>query len=128
MSVNASANMAAAIAGWGEDMPRWVRLLASACDSDNQRVVAERLGKSSGYVSRILRRVYSGSYEEAEKLVRAAYGHEDVICPLWGAIPLASCIRARRRKAVPRSQSEHEYRRTCPTCPNNTDRVMENVQ
>ena len=119
-------NVQRAIAAWGVDMPAWVRLLASACDTTNQRQVADRLGKSSGYVSRIINRVYSGSYEEAEVQVRAAYGSEDVLCPLWGPIPLQSCLTNRRRKAPPRNQAHHLHAATCPTCPNNTDRREEN--
>lgn len=115
-------NVAKATAAWGADMPPWVRLLASACDATNQRQVGNRLGKSSGYISRIINRDYTGSYEEAEKQVRAAYGAEDVLCPLWGPIPLASCMMNRRRRAPPRNQAHHLHAATCPTCPNNTDR------
>jgi len=122
MAASASANIVTATAAWGADMPAWVRLLASACDASNQRKVGDRIGRSSGCVSRILSRKYAGSYEEAEILVRQAYGSEDVVCPIWGAIPLASCVRARRRKGPPRNHAHHLHAKTCPTCPNNTDR------
>jgi hypothetical protein len=115
-------NVDRATAAWGHDMPAWVRLLASACDGANQRAVGDRLGKSSGYVSRILNRNYAGSYREAETLVRAAYGAEDVACPLWGPIPLSSCIRNRRREGPPRNQAHHLHAVHCPACPNNSDR------
>ena len=122
MSLNASStNAERASAAWGSDMPVWVRLLATACDADNQRVVGERLGKSSGYISRVLSRTYAGSYEEAERLVRATYGGEDVDCPLFGPIPLASCLRARRRKGPARNHLQKQYAATCPTCSNNND-------
>ncbi|SCW56038.1 hypothetical protein SAMN02927924_01355 [Sphingobium faniae] len=122
MSLNVSAtNLERAAVAWGEDMPAWVRLLASACDTDNQRVVGERLGKSSGYISRIINRSYAGSYPEAERLVRATYGAEDVTCPLFGPIPLSSCMRNRRRKGPPRNQIHHQYAAACPACPNNSD-------
>ncbi|MDC6695420.1 hypothetical protein, partial [Leclercia adecarboxylata] len=71
---------------------RYARLgpvAATACDKDNQRIVADRLGKSSGYVSRLINRRYAGSYSEAETIVRMVYGQEDVACPLFGPIPLA---------------------------------------
>jgi hypothetical protein len=122
MSVNLETNMQRAAAAWGSDMPPWIRLLASACDTANQRQVGARLGRSSGYISRILSRKYAGSYEEAEMQVRAAYGAEGVLCPLWGPIPLSSCLINRRRKAPPRNQAHHLHAATCPTCPNNTDR------
>jgi len=116
-------NLQRATAAWGSDMPAWVRLLASACDTTNQRQVGDRLGKSSGYISRLLNRSYGGSYEEAEIQIRAAYGTDDVVCPLWGPIPLSSCLRNRRREAPPRNQAHHLHASTCPTCPNNTDRA-----
>jgi hypothetical protein len=119
---SAATNVAKAEAAWGATIPGWVRLLASASDAGGQRRVAERLGKSSAYVSRLINRSYGGSYEEAETLVRAAYGNEDVVCPIWGSIPLASCIRNRRRKGLPRNQVHHLHARHCPACPNNTDR------
>ena len=124
MASNATVtNLDRARAAWGEDMPAWVRLLASACDASNQRQVGDRLDKSSGYISRILNRNYAGDYREAELQVRAVYGSDDVVCPLWGPIPLASCLRNRRREGPPRNQAHHLHDRTCPTCPNNTDRA-----
>lgn len=118
-----SVNHTKAIAAWGVDMPEWVRLLASACDTTSQRAVAEKLGKSGGYVSRLINRCYLGSYEEAETLVRAVIGEEGVVCPIWGeTIPLTSCLRNRRRTDPPNNQALRLYAQRCPTCPNNTDR------
>lgn len=119
---SALSNVDRARTSWGADMPAWVGLLASACDAANQRSVADRLGRSGGYVSRVLNRSYAGSYDEAETIVRAAFGNEDVVCPIWGAIPLASCLRNRRRRGVPQNQAQLLFARTCPTCPMNTDR------
>ncbi|UIJ46920.1 winged helix-turn-helix domain-containing protein [Sphingomonas cannabina] len=115
-------NLDKAHAAWGADLPEWVKILAEACDRTNQREVADRLGKSGGYVSRIIRRDYAGSYDEAETLVRARLGAEVVACPLWGEIPLSSCLKLRRRKAPPQNHMHHACARTCPDCPNNTDR------
>lgn len=123
MSVKIFSNIARAQSAWGDDMPRWVRLLASACDATSQRVVADRLGKSSGYVSRIVNRLYTGSYAEAEVLVRRFYGSEDVTCPIYGPIPEKSCILNRRRKGQPRNWYERQFASTCPDCPNNVDGV-----
>ncbi|HEX7820654.1 MAG TPA: helix-turn-helix transcriptional regulator [Sphingobium sp.] len=114
-------NLARASSAWGTDMPRWVRLLASACDARSQRAVADRIGKSSGYISRLISNSYEGSYGEAETLVRAAFGNEDVVCPLYGPIPLSSCVRNRRRPGPARNQAHHLYASTCPTCANNSD-------
>ena len=107
---------------WGADMPEWVGILARACDEANQREVGNRLDRSSGYISRVINRTYAGSYEEAEQLVRSRLGAAVVACPIWaGEIPLAACIRNRRRKGSPRTKMHHTYARTCPRCPNNTD-------
>lgn len=118
---NDLSNMARATSAWGANMPRWVHLLASACDATSQLKAAEKIGKSGPYVSRIIRNDYPGDLAEAEKLVRAAWGQEGVVCPLWGPIPLASCMTARRRSAPPTNRVHHLHRGTCPTCPNNPD-------
>lgn len=118
----AATNLDRARAAWGADMPRWVQLLATACDATSQREAADKLGKSNGYVSRLLNNRYPGDLAEAEKLVRAAWGQEDVVCPLWNAaIPLASCMAARRRDLPPSNSIHHLHRRMCPVCPNNPD-------
>lgn len=114
-------NLDRARGAWGSDMPRWVQLLASACDATSQREAGAKLGKSNGYVSRLLNNCYPGDLAEAEKLVRAAWGHEDVVCPLWGPIPLASCMANRRRSLPAQNSVHHLYKRACAGCPNNTD-------
>lgn len=122
MSASLLTNRERAAAAWGIDMPAWVRLLASACDATNQRAAGGRIGRDSSYISRVLRKTYAGSYEEAELLVRAAFGAEDVVCPVWGAIKLETCIRNRRHPGPPRNQMQHLNAANCPLCPNNTDR------
>ena len=127
MSINLpSTNLAKATAAWGDDMPRWVRLLASACDKATQRAVADRIRAagfdcSSGTVSRLINCAYPASYSEPERAVLAVYSGDEVGCPLYGPIPLASCIRNRRRKGAPLNSVHHQYAATCPDCPNNTD-------
>jgi hypothetical protein len=110
-----------AIAAWGADMPAWVRLLASACDATSQRIVGERIGRNSSLISRLINRTYTASYDEAEMRVRSAYGAEDMVCPVFGPIPLASCMTNRRRTGTPRNPVHHQFASVCPTCPNNTD-------
>lgn len=116
-------NRERATAAWGAEMPAWVGLLASAADATNQRLVAEKLGRSSGYVSRIINALYPGDLAEAERQVRAVFGAEEVICPLpfGGPIPLKTCIRNRRR-ARPANWMHLAHASACPSCPNNTDR------
>lgn len=121
MSVNLS-NQQRAASAWGNPMPEWVRLLAEACDRSSQGAVARELDRSNGYVNRLIHRTYAGSYPEAENIVRAKFSADEVACPLWGKIPLASCLQLRRRKAAPQNRMHQTCARTCPTCPNNTDR------
>lgn len=113
-----------ALAAWAPETPAWVLLLADACDRTNQRSVADTLGKSGGYVSRLVNRSYAGSYPEAEQLVRARLGAEEVMCPLFGRMPLKTCIRNRRRER-PANWAQVRFSQTCPDCPNNTDRNEE---
>lgn len=120
MSLNLT-NRDKAVIAWRPDAPAWVLLLAEHCDRTNQRAVADRLGKSSGYVSRLINRSYAGSYPEAEQLVRARFGAEDVMCPVFGTMPLKTCIRHRRR-ARPANWMQLRLAGACPDCPNNTDR------
>lgn len=120
MPVNQT-NRERAEAAWGSTPPEWIAVLARACDATNQRAVADRLGASSGYVSRILNNRYPGDLVEAERQVRAALGAERVTCPLFGDMALKTCI-ANRRRTRPANWAHVQYARTCPDCPNNTDR------
>lgn len=126
MSVKVTAdlsNFAKAQRAWGADLPEWVSVLARACDTANQREIGSRLDRSSGYISRVINRTYTGSYEEAEQLVRSRLAADRVLCPIWqDEIPLKACMSNRRRKAPPRTQMHHAYARVCPGCPNNLDR------
>lgn len=110
-----------ASAAWAPDVPAWVLLLADSCDRTSQRIVGDQLGKSAGYVSRLINRSYAGSYPEAEQIVRARFGAEEVMCPLFGTMPLKTCIRNRRRQR-PANWAQVQLARACPDCPNNTDR------
>jgi hypothetical protein len=105
-----------------EDCPEWVLDLARACDATSQGAIAERLGKSGGYVSRILNAKYTGSYDEAERQVRAILGGDEVDCPAFGTMPLSTCIRARRRRTPPINTLQRCFAQHCPTCPLNSDR------
>jgi len=117
---NVNSNRTKAIAAWTAEAPAWVLVLADACDKTSQRAVADQLGKSSGYVSRLISRSYAGSYPEAEQLVRATLSAEEVVCPLYGQMQLKTCIRNRRREKSA-NWMHVQFAQTCPTCPNNTD-------
>lgn len=110
-------------AAWDGTPPRWIKLLADACDRESQKRVAEQLGKSGGYVNRVLYNTYAGSMAEAEKIVLARFASDRVKCPIWPEpIPRSSCMRNRRRKGPPRNQFHIMYDRACPKCPMNEDR------
>lgn len=129
-----TANLHRAEEAWGLPLPRWIALLAEECDRTSQRAAGAAIARSSGYVSRLVNRSYAGDYAEAEKLVLAAFGDDQVACPVVGApIPLKTCIRNRRRTGAPAagrpgaavapaSWLGHHFARTCPACPNNLDR------
>lgn len=119
---------AKANAAWGASPPRWVALLAAACDRSSQRAVADQLSAagfrcSSGTVSKLVNAKYPASTAEPEKAVLAVFGGDEVDCPLFGLIPLQSCIRARRHKGAPRNPADVMYAKACPSCPHNTDRA-----
>ena len=114
-------NRKTAGANWGEAPPRWIAVLALACDQTNQRQVAQKLGKSSGYISRLLSKSYTGDMAEAERLVLSSLAADRVDCPFWKRpIPLSSCMRARRRQH-PRGEVFIAHRRACDACHLNTD-------
>lgn len=126
MSVNILSNMDRATTAWGAELPRWVRLLAEACDKANQRAVAEQMTAagfacSSGTVSKLINRKYPASTAEPERAVLSVFSGDEVHCPLWGPIPLQSCIRSRRRKTPPRNAVHIQFDKVCPDCPNNSD-------
>jgi hypothetical protein len=115
-------NRARAEEAWGLNMPRWVATLADASDRLSQRGVAAAIGKSAGYVSRLVNRSYAGDYGEAERLVMAAFSDERVHCPAMAtSMSLKTCMANRRRKALPQNWAHHAFARACPTCPNNSD-------
>lgn len=114
-------NIERAAKAWGPDMPNYVRLLAEAADKLGQRGAGALIDRSSSNVSRILNAKYNAAYDEVEKLVLAAMGADKVHCPVFGSIPFSSCIRNRRRKAVPVNFLQRQFAEACPTCLHNND-------
>ena len=114
-------NMTIARTGWGRTVPRWVQVLAAACDASSQKRVADMLGISNAYVSRVVSNTYGADTAKIEQLVLANLTSDRVPCPFWGsAIPLSSCVRARRRQA-PQGEVFMSLKRACERCPHNTD-------
>lgn len=118
-----SVNQSNAAAAWGENPPRYVLLLAQACDVTSQRDAGRKIGRSSATVSKVLNQRYPGSYAEVEQLVVSVFAADRVRCPVFDtAIALATCIRNRRRKGSARNSVHLMYDRACPNCPNNLER------
>ena len=114
-------NLSTARRTWGPRLPRWIELLANACDRTSQRKVADDLQFSNSYVSRLISNSYPGDLAEAERQVLANLTSDRVDCPFWRRpIPLSSCIRARRKES-PQGAIFMAQRRACDACPRNTD-------
>lgn len=108
---------------WGDPPPRWVRLLAEACDRSSQRAVGEKIGRTGAWISRVLLRRDGPDFAEAEQLVMARLAEARVDCPVAGDIPLTACVRNRRRRGLPASWLDRRFRHACPDCRRNTDRA-----
>jgi hypothetical protein len=86
-------NLDTATAAWGDDMPGWVRLLATACDQASQSAIGTRLGVSGSLVNQVLHRKYTASLAPIEARVRGALMSQTVNCPgLLMDIPVNECL------------------------------------
>lgn len=116
-------NLQKAWAAWGNP-PEWVQLLAKECDRTSQSAVAQLLSLTPGYVSKLINRTSPAGYDEPAQLVLSIIGKVEVDCPAFGPIPLASCIRNRRRKGPATNTLQRTFERHCPTCSLNPDRAQ----
>ena len=119
-------NTQRAISGWGDPLPEFIRLLANYADRCGQRGAGAKIGRSSATVSKILRNIYPASVEETKILVMAGFSAGTADCPIFGEIPLASCVRNRRRKGPPINTLQRHFAAACPNCPQNPDLNQEN--
>jgi len=83
-------------ASWGDEVPAWLAVMASACDETSQNQVARTLGVSAAQVSNVLGKRYGvdghpGDLKAIEAAVRAHFMAERVDCPELGNIPGAEC-------------------------------------
>ena len=124
MSLDKQSNVAKAQSAWGVDAPRYIMILAEACDQASQRSVCQKIGVSSAYVSKLINRAYEASYAEAEKLILSVFSADTVICPIIGeAISLKTCLRSRRFDGPALNLLHRKWRAHCPICTNNIDGV-----
>lgn len=114
-----SGPLAIAAAAWGEPLPDWIAALASACETSSQRAVAERLGRSAGLVSQVLRCKYPGDMAAVEEAVRGAYMAATVDCPALGALPTDQCQvwQGRARAFANLNSLRVRMFRACNACP-----------
>ena len=88
-----SDRMAIAEEFWDE-IPDWLGALIDACDQPgaSQVKVAQRLGRSSGVISEVLRNRYKGDMADFEERVRSVYCASEVTCPALGTITSEDCL------------------------------------
>lgn len=106
-------------AHWGEALPDWVAALAEACAATSQARVADRIGRSAGLVSQVLRAKYPGDLRAVEDLVRGALMAGTVECPALGTLPTHECRGWMAKARSPASTNALRVRmyRACPRCP-----------
>lgn len=107
-----------AVSGWGEDMPDWIRALASACDATSQRIVSERIKYSKAVVSLVVKGTYSGDLTAVETAVNARLMDAKIDCPVADEIPLAACLKNQVPPARYTNNEQIKFAQVCPTCPN----------
>lgn len=118
-----------AAAHWGA-LPRWVSILADACDRAGRQTTAARIGYSPGVISEVLRNKYPGRADALERAVLTAFGaglDVPVDCPVIGRIAAGDCREHRELagRGVKSSPLRVQFLRACPDCPNNPRKRME---
>lgn len=107
-----------AVLGWGEDMPDWVRALASACDTSGQRIVAGQLDYSKTVVSLVVKGTYTGDLKAVETAVNAKLMNAQIDCPVVGELALAACLKNQVPPARYTNSDQIKFAQRCPECPN----------
>lgn len=104
---------------WGNDMPDWVHVLASACDETSQNKVAKRLERSAPLVSQVLGKKYPGDMVLIEDLVRGVLMKETISCPVLGETPKQTCRKWRARAGRFQNVNTQyvQMYRACNACP-----------
>lgn len=108
------------ISAWGDEPPRWVRLLAAEVEVSNRTLAAERIGMSRSAVSLALANRYSSpSTAGIERRVLDAL--DRIECPAWDAAVTSTeqCQAARERPAPTHNPMAMRAWRTCQNCPHN---------
>ena len=85
---------------WGADLPDWVEIMAVECGKTSQRIVSEKLGRSTAVISQVLSRKYPADLKRIEERVRGVFLDAVVSCPAMGEMPLQSCQDWREKSKV----------------------------
>ena len=117
-----TANVDRAAKNWGALLPDWVRMLASACDTANQKKVATRLGISGTMVNQVIGGVYQGNLANLETRVRGEMMAATLDCPVLGAISTRDCLDHHTRKFATTNPLRRMLANACQNCPHNTKR------
>lgn len=109
------------ISNWGDDVPRWIVLLADEVRATNRKVAAERIGVSRSAVSLALANRYpSPSTASIEKKVLEALDGLD--CPALAIkISAEQCRDYRARPAPTHNPMAMRMWQHCQRCPHNPD-------
>ncbi len=93
-----------------------MEVLRQAVAEHGQAEVARRIGRSSSALSQILSGKYAGEPGAILELVEAAFSDSNVMCPVLGDVPLATCIEERRKPFFPSSSQRIVLWRACQVC------------
>jgi len=98
---------------WGDDAPDWVVKLAEACDSSNQKAVADQIGYSPTAVSQVLKNCYPSDLKGIETAIKGALMNKFVVCNVAGEISAARCMEIQRRPFAPTNSQRVKLYRAC---------------
>lgn len=105
-------------AAWPSPIPDWVIVLAEACDSESQRIVADKSEYSHAAISSVLNNRYKGDLTAVQKAIEGALMQRVVNCPVAGEIGMQQCQANQRRPfSATNSQRVQLYRACRDGCP-----------
>lgn len=107
------------LSAWGDEPPRWIRLLAAEVEASNRTEAGKRIGMSRSAVSLALANRYpspsTGGIEQ--RVIDALDGRE---CPAQGKrISAEACHEFRSRPAPTHNPMAMRAWRICQGCPHN---------
>jgi len=107
---------------WGADLPSWVHVLATHCDSSSQKAVATKIGYSPAVVNQVLSRRYTGDMEAVELAVRGALLDYTITCPELGELAAHHCLEYQKLPFAATNPQRVRLFRACRVCEHNRNR------